>query len=108
MLTESELLDYLQEPLENHVGYQLRRLAMQIQVDLTTEFKALELIPSTASILLILSSQKDVIQMDLSHLLGIKRTNISPMVVSLEKRGLVSRSSLDGRSQYVELTEQGK
>lgn len=107
MLNESELMDYLQEPLENHVGYQLRRVAMQIQADLSAELKILKLIPSTASILLILADQKDVIQMDLSHFLGIKRTNISPMVVSLEKRGLVSRSSLDGRSQYVELTEQG-
>ncbi len=107
MLTESELMDYLQEPLENHVGYQLRRVAMQIQADLTRELKPLNLIPGAASILLVLANQKDVIQMDLSHLLGIKRTNISPMVVSLEKRGLVSRSSLDGRSQYVELTAQG-
>jgi DNA-binding MarR family transcriptional regulator len=107
MLTESELMDYLQEPLEKHVGYQLRRVAMQIQADLTRELKPLNLIPGAASILLVLANQKDVIQMDLSHLLGIKRTNISPMVVSLEKRGLVSRSSLDGRSQYVELTAQG-
>lgn len=107
MLTESALMDYLQEPLESHVGYQLRRAAMLIQADLTIELKELNLIPSAASILLVLADIKDVIQMDLSQLLGIKRTNISPMVVSLDKRRLVSRSSLDGRSQYVELTEQG-
>jgi len=80
---------------------------MLIQADLTTVLKELELIPSAASILLVLANNKDVIQMELSHLLGIKRTNISPMVVSLEKRGLLSRSSLDGRSQYVKLTDKG-
>ncbi len=80
---------------------------MLIQSDLTAAFKKLGLIPSAAAILLVLANKKDVIQMELSHLLGIKRTNISPMVVSLEKRGLVSRSSLDGRSQYVKLTDQG-
>lgn len=107
MLSESALMDYLQEPLENHVGYQLRRAAILIQADLTMALKILNLNPSEASILLVLAEKKDVIQMDLSYLLGIKRTNISPMVVGLEKRGLLSRASLDGRSQYVDLTKQG-
>jgi DNA-binding MarR family transcriptional regulator len=107
MLSESKAMNFLKEPIESHIGYQLRRAAMLIQADLTTVLKELELIPSAASILLVLANNKDVIQMELSHLLGIKRTNISPMVVSLEKRGLLSRSSLDGRSQYVKLTDQG-
>ena len=107
MLSESALMDYLQEPLESHVGYQLRRAAILIQADLTMALKTLNLNPSEASILLVLAEKKDVIQMDLSYLLGIKRTNISPMVVGLEKRGLLSRASLDGRSQYVNLTKQG-
>ncbi len=107
MLSESALMDYLQEPLESHVGYQFRRAAILIQADLTMALKTLNLNPSEASILLVLAEKKDVIQMDLSYLLGIKRTNISPMVVGLEKCGLLSRASLDGRSQYVNLTKQG-
>lgn len=107
MLPESLAVEFLQDPLENHIGYQLRRAAMLIQAELTLALKELDLIPGAASILLVLANKKDFIQMELSHLLGIKRTNISPMVVSLEKRGLVSRSSLDGRSQYVKLTDQG-
>lgn len=107
MLPESDATEFLQDPLETHIGYQLRRAAMLIQADLTAAFKELDLIPGAASVLLVLANKNDVIQMELSHLLGIKRTNISPMVVSLEKRGLVSRSSFDGRSQYVKLTDQG-
>ncbi len=107
MSSESKSMDFLQVPLEDHMGYQLRRAAMLVQADLTNQLKELELIPSAASILLVLANKKDVIQMELSHQLGIKRTNISPMVVGLEKRGLVSRSSLDGRSQYVKLTDEG-
>jgi DNA-binding MarR family transcriptional regulator len=107
MLSESQAIEFLQEPLESHMGYQLRRAAVLIQADLTAALKELNLIPSAASILLVLANKKDVIQMELSHLLGIQRTNISPLIASLEKRGFLTRSSLDGRSHYVKLTNQG-
>jgi len=107
MLSEPLSIELLQEPLKNHMGYQLRRAAVLIQADLTTVLKELQLIPSAASILLVLSNKKELIQMELSNLLGIQRTNISPLIASLEKRGFLSRSSLDGRSHYVKLTGQG-
>ncbi|MDG2091489.1 MAG: MarR family transcriptional regulator [Gammaproteobacteria bacterium] len=107
MLSEPLSFELLQEPLENHMGYQLRRAAVLVQADLTAVLKELNLIPSAAFILLVLSNKKDLIQMELSNLLGIQRTNISPLIARLEKRGFLSRSSLDGRSHYLKLTGQG-
>lgn len=97
----------LHESFENYFGYQLRRVAAFLHADLTHNLKELALIPTTAFIMLVLANNKNIIQIELSRKLGLKRTNISPLIIGLEKRGLLSRSSLDGRSQNVELTDQG-
>ncbi len=97
----------LYEPLEDHLGYQLRRAAVLLQADLTETMRDLQLSPTAAAIMLVLAKNKDIIQMELSRILGLQRTNVSPLIINLEKRGLLSRSSHDGRSQYLQLTQQG-
>jgi DNA-binding MarR family transcriptional regulator len=99
--------EFLYEPLEDHLGYQLRRAAVLLQADLTTTMKDLQLIPTTAAIMLVLAKNKNIIQMELSRILGLQRTNVSPLIINLEKHGFLSRSCHDGRSQYLQLTEQG-
>lgn len=107
MTAKVQSSEFLSEPLEDHLGYQLRRAAVLLQADLAATMKDLELIPTAAAIMLVLAKNKNIIQMELSRILGLQRTNVSPLIINLEKRGLLSRSFHDGRSQYIQLTEQG-
>ncbi|PCJ39817.1 MAG: hypothetical protein COA71_13095 [SAR86 cluster bacterium] len=107
MTSKAQNIEIQDESLENHLGYQLRRVAVLLQADLTAALKELQLIPTAAAIMLVLANKENIIQVELARMLGLQRTNISPLIVSLEKRGFLSRSNLDGRSQSVQLTAQG-
>ncbi len=94
-------------PFEKHFGYQLRRTAVLMQADLSLALKDMDFIPATAAIMQTLASKQNMIQIELAKKLGLQRTNISPMIFKLEKRELLQRFVVDGRSQSLQLTELG-
>jgi DNA-binding MarR family transcriptional regulator len=108
MTLKAQDVEVLHDPLEDHLGYQLRRVAVLIQADLTNSMEDLQLIPTSAAIMLVLYKKTNIIQVELARILGLQRTNVSPLIINLEKRGFVNRVNQDGRSQYIELTDEGK
>jgi DNA-binding MarR family transcriptional regulator len=95
-------------PLDNLLGYHLRRASAVMMADLGERLFAIGLRPTEATILLLIEAYPGCIQSDVGRTLGIQRANMVPMIASLEKAGLIVRSAMDGRSHALNLTEQGK
>ncbi len=108
MTVKTQEIEINLKPLDENFGYHLRRVAVMCQTALSETLKELNLIPATSSIMLALNQNKNIIQLELARILGLQRTNISPLIISLEKQGFISRIEHDGRSQNLKLTEHGK
>jgi DNA-binding MarR family transcriptional regulator len=89
------------------LGYQLRRASSAVMSDFAQALAPLELRPSDASVLLLIASNPRATQSEIGRVLGIKRANMAPLVAALEKRELVERAPVDGRSQGLTLTAAG-
>lgn len=98
----------LPDPFGELLGYHLRRLSQIVMADLTERMEPLGLRPTEASVLFVIAATPGATQSDIGRMLGIKRANMAPLIASLEARGLVSRSAVDGRSQALRLTADGE
>lgn len=95
-------------PLDNLLGYHLRRASAVMMADLGERLLAVDLRPTEATILLLIEAYPGCIQSDVGRILGVQRANMVPMIASLEKAGLIIRSAMDGRSHALNLTQQGE
>ena len=94
-------------PFDGVLGYQLRRASSAVMGDFALALAPLDLRPSDASVLLLIASNPSATQSEIGRALGIKRANMAPLVAGLEKRQLVERAPVDGRSQGLTLTDAG-
>jgi len=95
-------------PLDELVGYQLRRASVAMFDDLATALADLDLRPTGASILLLVAANPGITQSAIGRILEIERANMAPQAAMLTKRELVARTASDGRSQGLRLTTTGK
>lgn len=95
------------DPLENLLGYQMRRASALMMADLAAGLASCDLRPAEASILLLVAANPRVTQSEIGRRLGIKRANMTPLVAALEARGLIDRAAVDGRSQGLRLSRSG-
>jgi DNA-binding MarR family transcriptional regulator len=94
-------------PLDGLLGYQLRRASSAVMADFAQGLARIDLKPSEASVLLLIEDNPRATQSEIGRVLGIKRANMAPLVAALEKRELVERAPVDGRSQGLTLTAHG-
>ena len=90
------------------LGYQIRRLSLVVMADLAEGLAPLGLRPAEASVLIAIEANAGMTQSELGRMLGIKRANMAPLIAGLESRAAVSRDAVDGRSQALRLTAEGK
>jgi len=76
--------------------------------DLAARLAPLELSPTKGSVLLLIRENPGIAQIQISRVLAIKRANMVPLITALDKQGLISRTPVDGRSQGLDLSEQGR
>ncbi len=98
----------LMNPLENLLGYQLRRASQAMLEDLVDTLKDLDLRPTGASVLLLVAANPGITQSRIGQILAIERANMVPMTAKLSAQGLLTRSRADGRSHGLHLTDEGK
>lgn len=98
----------LVNPLEAHVGYQLRRASVLAMADLDTRLAPTGLRPTEVSVLLVIRANRGCQQGAVGELLGIKPANMVPLIAGLVKQGLVERARADGRSHALSLTALGR
>ena len=96
------------DPFAQLLGYHLRRLSVLVMNDLTQALAPLGLKPADASVLFAIEAHADITQSNIGRLLGIRRANMTPLIAALERRGLVERKPVDGRSQGLGLAAKGQ
>lgn len=97
----------LADPLEDLLGYWLRRASTAMMADLGTSLAPANLRPTEATILILIRANPGLTQSDIGRVLGIARANMAPLMGGLLKRGFIQKSRVDGRSQSLALTELG-
>lgn len=98
----------LTNPLEYLLGYQLRRASAVMMADLGTALSQHDMRPAEASILMVVDANPGCTQSDVGRTLGVKRTNMVPLIAALMKADLIERSAVDGRSQALRIKPEGE
>jgi len=96
-------------PLDQRLGYLLRRAQIAVFKDFFTAFEAHDIRPGQYSILTVIECNPGLKQGEVSAALGIKRANFVAMIDLLERRKLVRRDPTPGdrRSYALMLTAKG-
>lgn len=97
----------LADPLEDLLGYWLRRASGVMMADLGVSLAQAELRPTEATILILIRANPGLTQSDIGRVLGIARANMAPLMGGLLKRGFIQKARVDGRSHALTLTEDG-
>jgi DNA-binding MarR family transcriptional regulator len=98
----------LMNPLEDLLGYQLRRVSQAMLNDLSSSLDEFSLRPTSVSILELIASNPGITQSRIGQVLAIERANMAPIAAKLTKLGFLRRSRADGRSRGLHLTVEGK
>lgn len=95
------------DPLEPLLGYQLRRASLVTLSALSEAYAALDLRLTDAIMLRFVGANPGCNQGQISKALGVKRTNMVPVVSGLVERELIDRAPADGRTHALRLTASG-
>ena len=98
----------LLSPLDDMLGYRLRRASMTMMGDVIDALRPLDLSVGEASFLILVGTNPGCRQSDVGRALAIKRANLTPLVSRMKARGLVSDAPIDGRSLSLTLTDEGR
>lgn len=96
-------------PLPEMVGYALRRAQVAAFRSFTRAFAEYDIRPAQLGLLSVIERNPGLKQSEIGAALGIKRTNLVPLLDELEARGLVDRAKAasDRRSHALRLTDDG-
>ncbi len=95
------------DPLHKFPGYALRRASAAAMSGLAKRMQSFHLRPTEATVLMVIGSNPGITQSDIGQLLDIARANMTPLSARLQKRHLIVRSRVDGRSHGLTLSENG-
>jgi DNA-binding MarR family transcriptional regulator len=97
----------MKDPLRNLPGYALRRASAAMMARFAERIAPLELRFTEATVLVLVRANPGIAQTTIGQLLDIQRANMTPIITRLEKRGLLDRRRLDGRTNGLHLTDEG-
>lgn len=97
-------------PLQDRIGYALRRAQGAVYADLNDALARISLRPLQFTLLLMVSENPGASQSGVCEALGMQKANCVPTMSELERRGLIirRRSSADARSYELHITHKGK
>ena len=98
----------MKDPLINLPGYVLRRASAAALAELNQLLEPLKLRHADVAFLLLIEATPGISQSEAGRILEIQRANMVPFVSRLERRGLLERTQVDGRSQALRLTAAGR
>jgi DNA-binding MarR family transcriptional regulator len=98
----------MKDPLAKLPGYVLRRASSAALAELNQRLEPLKLRHADVAFLLLIGAMPGISQSEAGRILDIKRANMVPFVSRLERRGLVDRTKVDGRSRALRLTAGGR
>ncbi|MCJ9427788.1 MarR family winged helix-turn-helix transcriptional regulator [Kordiimonas marina] len=95
------------DPLKIYPGYALKRASSAAMAELTPRFMEMDLRASEATVLLAIKYNPGITPSDISRMLDMATANTTPLIRRLDKRGLVERTPVNGRSHSLSLTRDG-
>ncbi len=97
-------------PLQDLIGYALRRAQGTVYADLNDALARISLRPLQYTLLLMVAENPGSSQSGVCEALGIQKANCVPTMSELERRGLIIRrkSASDARSYELHITHKGK
>lgn len=95
-------------PLRGYVGYMLRRAQLAVFADVIATLADVDLRPAQFSVLVVAEHTPGIVQSRASTVLGIQKANFVPLLSELERRGLIERVAVDGRTNGLFLTRKGR
>lgn len=98
----------MDDPLKTLPGYALRRASSAMMARFAERIAPLDLRFTEATVLVLVAANPGIAQTAIGQLLDIQRANMTPIVTRLEKRGLLDRRRLDGRTNGLHLTAEGE
>jgi DNA-binding MarR family transcriptional regulator len=98
----------LQGPLEEYVGFALRLAQLAVFQDVIGALAEVDLRPAQFSVLIVVDANPGIVQSRASAALGIQKANFVPLLSELERRGLIERVAVDGRTNGLFLTRKGR
>jgi DNA-binding MarR family transcriptional regulator len=98
----------MKDPLIGLPGYVLRRAAAAAVAELNQRLAPLAVRHSDAALLIMIDASPGITQSTAGRMLDIQRANMVPFVARLERRGWVKRKRVDGRTQSLMLTLEGR
>lgn len=98
----------MHDPLPSLPGYSLRRAANAMAAELAARLSEIGMRQVDASVLILVGANPDVTASALGRHLDIQRANMVPLLKRLEDAGWIDRNPLDGKSQGLVLTGEGK
>jgi DNA-binding MarR family transcriptional regulator len=98
----------MKDPLLRLSGYVLRRASVAALAELNEGLAPLGLRHAAAAMLMLIESRPGITQSEAARVLDIQRANMVPFIARLEKRGVIRRRQVDGRSQALDLTGRGR
>jgi DNA-binding MarR family transcriptional regulator len=95
------------DPLKDYPGYLLRRASAVAMADLAQRLRPLDLRATEATALLTIDANPNATQSEIGRRLEIASANMAPLIARLEKKDLIERNPMDGRSHTLSLTLSG-
>lgn len=97
-------------PLQEQIGYALRRAQLAVFADVIAALAELDLSPAKYSVLAVIHENPGARSSDVGRALEIRKTNFAPLLDALEQRELVVRraSQEDRRTFALYLTAKGR
>jgi DNA-binding MarR family transcriptional regulator len=87
--TDGRHIDF--DELPSYVGYQVRRTQAKIFADLEAGLIELALTPGSFGVLTLIRANPGITQVALAAAFSVDKSTMSPVIVRLEKRGLIRR-----------------
>jgi DNA-binding MarR family transcriptional regulator len=82
------------DELPTYVGYQVRRTQAAIFADFEATLANVDFTPGSFGVLTLIRANPGITQVALAAAFGVDKSTMSPVIVRLEKRGLVRREVL--------------
>lgn len=83
------------DELPDYVGYQVRRTQAKIFAEFEASLKDFDFTPGSFGVLTLIRANPGITQVALAAAFGVDKSTMSPVIVRLEKRGLVHREVLE-------------
>lgn len=98
----------MKDTLAKYPGYALRRAAHATMAELAARLAPLGLRQVDFSALMLIEANPGITASALGRALEIQRANMVPLLKKLEDAGLLARAPIDGKSQGLSLTPEGR